>query len=276
MRLVNASRYFDDVPIRDAYTNAYLFNGQVAAYIDSQVDGTISRRRIISLAPNILLPQRRALKYGGEVWLVGDGIKDHLQSVALRTSYATKKCDNLYTIRTPGAACLGTGGFTAYGQADYLKSTVNGITESEYSAQYDISFSPSETLVRGYIVSAGSRYYHIRGIHDLLEGFQVAESDSLEAAAVTAVFTEGGTYNPVSDTYGSTSVSTGGLLMDMSKLYEFRTALDPENHKGDKSLLVAASAITPRIGQSVSALGAWRVTKVLPYQDAWYCHLRRA
>lgn len=276
MRLVNASRYFDDVVIRDAYTNVFLFKGQVAAYIDSQVDGTISRRRTISLASNLVLPTRRALEYGSEIWLVGDGIKDHLQNVALRTSYATKKCDALYTIRTPGNACLNTGGTAAYGQADYLKSTVNAVTESEYSAQYDISFSSSEAIARGYILSNGSVYYHIRGVHTLLEGFQVAESDILEAAFVTAVFTEVGTYDPITDTYGSGTATTTGLLMDMVKLYEFRTALDPENHKGDKTLLVASSAVTPKVGQSVSAQGSWRIMSVLPYQDAWYCQLRRA
>jgi hypothetical protein len=275
MRLVDASRYFDDVVVRDAYTNVFLFKAQVAAYIDSQVDGTISRRRTISLDPSITLPTRRALKYGNEVWIVGDGIKDYLQGTALRTSVAAKRCDEKFMIRTPGDACLTLNGVEAYGQKDYLKSTVNSPTDSEYDSQYEVSFSSSETVNKGYILRSYGKYYNVRGTHELLEGFKVAEVDEIEAAEVAVTFTELGTYDPITDSYGGVPVVTTGLLMDMYKLYAYKTESDPTNKPGDKTLLVAASAVTPKVGASVSASGSWRVAQVIPHLDAYLCHLQR-
>ena len=273
MRLVNASRYFDDVVIHDAYTNAPLFKGQVAAYIDSQVDGTISRRRTISLASNLVLPARRTLKYGNEIWLVGDGVKDHLQGVALRTSYAAKRCDEAFLIQTPGKACTDATGTIAYGQSDYLKSTVNSPTDSNYDAQYEIHFSSYETLSRGQILSSGGRYYSVRGTHKLLEGFVVAETDAIDAVPATVTFTDTGTYDPVTDTYPGTAAPVLGLYIDMYKQYVYKTTSDPLNRAGDTTLLVAASAITPKVGQVVDSI--WRVEQALPHLDAWLCHLRR-
>lgn len=273
MRLLNASRYFDDVLMRDAYTNAPLFKGQAAAYIDSQVDGTISRRRVISLAPNLTPPARKVVKYNREVWMLGDGVKDSLQGVELRVSYAAKKCDTTFLIQTPGNACLNTTGVTAYGQADYLKSTVNGPTDSNYDGQYEVHFASSETVLQGYVLSSAGRYFHVRGRHTLLEGFIVAEADELDSGPVAVTLTDTGTYDPVTDAYSGSSVATTGLFLDMYKLYQYRTAKDPHNEAGDASLLIAASATTPVVGQTVNS--AWRIAQVLPQLDAHLCHLRR-
>lgn len=276
MRLLNASRYFDDTVIRDAYSNAYLFKGQVAAYIDSQVDGTIARRRVISLAPNLTIPNRRALKYGSEVWIVGNGVSDHLQGHELRKSYMAKKSTELFSIKTPGQAALVSTGVTAYGQSDYLKSTVNSQTDSNYDGQYEITFSTSETINPGTILTQGSRYFSVRGKHTLLEGFIVAEADELDTGNISMVFSGMGAYDPVTDTYATATVTTTGILADRYKIYQHRTESDPLSKAGDMSILVASSAIIPLVGHQVSALGDWVIEEVLPYQDAWLCHVRRA
>jgi hypothetical protein len=62
----------------------------------------------------------------------------------------------------------------------------------------------------------------------------------------------------------------------MYKLYAYKTQADTLNAAGDMALIVAASAVTPAIGQLVSAGGNWRIQGVLPYADAWNLHLRRA
>lgn len=276
MRLVDASRYFDSTVVRDAYTNVALFNAQTSSFIESQVDGTISRRRIISVSNEVTMPARRVVKYANEIWITGDGIKDTFQNVVVRVSYTSMRATELYSLLTPAEMALGSTGTTAWAQTEYLKSTVNGPVESEYDAQYDITFSSYETVTKGNFLKYDTRIFHIRGTHTVLEGFEVAESDEIDASTVSVTFTETGAYNPVTDSYAGNSVVTTGLIVDRYKLFELYTAADTLNHAGDVSLVVAKSAVTPTVGMSVSASGSWRVEGLVSYSDAWLCHLRRA
>jgi hypothetical protein len=170
MRLVDASRYFDNTVVRDAYTNVALFNAQTSNFIESQVDGTTANKRIMSCAFDVSIPTRRVLRYAGEQWIVGNGITDVFQNVKVRSSYISKKATGLYNVLTPSEMALDTDGTTAYGQLDYLKSTVNGPTDSEYDSQYEFSFSTSETMVKGNFLRIDTKIYHVRNVHDVTEG----------------------------------------------------------------------------------------------------------
>lgn len=278
MKLVNAARYADDTQLYDAYTGAKWELGQISTYIDSNVDGTISQRRVLSMSPTIDILARRVVSYGGENWLLGDTTVDMYRGKPIRQSVAAKKVTDLFEILTPGQACLGTSGVQAYGQRIYRKETTNALTDSPYDAYYDVYFSQSEPLVRSKLLKLGTTYYLARGVYTLLEGFFCAAADELDAGAlVSAVFTGETTYNATTDSYTGSPVTTGALLLDMYMLYQFTSQADPRNQAGDRTLLVATSAVTPLAGQTVVIAGeSWRILRVLPEQDAWKLHVRLA
>src|SRR6478752_7187562 len=104
MKLANAARWADKTELYDAYSpGKFLFKAQVSSYIDNQLDGAISKRRVISYAPGLELPARRAITYGEdqpEIWLVGDQLQDFWKGKPLRVSAATKRVTGLYSICT--------------------------------------------------------------------------------------------------------------------------------------------------------------------------------
>lgn len=278
MRLVDASRYFDKTIVRDAYTRVAFEYAQVSAFTDTQATGTAARRRIVSFAGDATMPTRKAIYYSGEVWLLGTGIKDNFQNVTLRNSMVAKKSNGLFKLRTPGQAALGAGGTDAYGQFDYLKSTVNTTATSEYDPQFNIYFASTETIGKNTFLYLDGRLFSVRSVYEDLEGFKATEADEIDSALVTLTFNDTGVYDPITDTYDNlNTVTTTGVQIDMYKRYKFATEADPTNKAGDMTLLVAASAVTPTPGYSAT-IGStvYRVMDVQPLDDAWQLHLRKA
>lgn len=274
MDLAIYSRWFDDIAIYDGYSIAYLFDGQVSSFIDSQVDGTISQRRVLSLDPAFVIPARRVVSYLGETWIVGDGVKDGAQAQAVRASYSMRKVTDSATLRTPGQAALGSGGTTAYVQREYLKSTVNSTTDAEYDNFWNIHLSFTETVTKGGYLVTGGATYRVRNSYDLLNGFRTVEADELDVASVSVTF-QSATFDPITETYSGATVATTGLFIEAYKLYEYKTQADPKVDAGDYELVVASSAATPSVGRTVLVNGtSYTIFSAIQELDAWKCLVR--
>jgi hypothetical protein len=278
MDLRKLSRRFDDIPISDAYTGAALYLGQVSSFIDSQVDGTIATRRVLSLDPDHVIPTHRCINYLNEKWLVGDGITDGLQGQALRTSYAMKKVLERYTLASPGQAALGLGGLNIYGQRQYLKSTVNGPTDAEYNPFWHIYISQSVEAHKGYyMVSAEGEYFKVRSKYSLMEGFQVLESDQINEGWFTAAVFQGNTYDPITETTTGDLIPTTGILVDAYMSYSYQTQAEKKYVSGDNILIIAKIAVTPKVGQSLTINSRlYKVFTVSEDLDSWKCLVRLA
>lgn len=275
MNFKDVSRVFDSVGMHDGYTGRFLFYGQPASFETSNPEGSVSKRRVLSLASNIVIPARRCLRFIGERWIVGDGSADGLFDTALRTSFWVKKVTDEFTYRTPGEAALGAGGTTAYAQREYLRDTTNGGTDAEYDPQYEVFFASGETPVKnGYLVS-DTTILRVRAVRPALAGFLMVSSDEIGLPArVTATF-DTGAYDPATDSYAAGSAAVPTLLYDRSKEYILRTEADPKNLAGDRTMIVAKTSITPVVGQQLAADGAtWQVLTVTSNQDAWSLHLK--
>lgn len=276
MKLRNVARRADDTELYDAYTGAFLFRAQVSSFIDNQLDGAISKRRPISFAPDKRLPRRMVIQYGGERWILGDVLKDFHRGRPIRVSAAAKKATGLFSILTPGQAAANLAGADAYGQLLYLKDTVDTNTTSAYSAQFEVYFSITEAAPRYGLLKLGNSYFHIRSSYPVVDGFVCAICDELGEARVPAVFQQRGAYSPATDTYAETLINTHVIEFDYYKLYNKPTADAAKQVTGDLTLLVAATAVTPVVGNEVTYRGAqWRVFGVEPDQDAWRTHVRR-
>ena len=273
MRFTDAARRFDDIQVSDAYTRYPLFKAQVAAFVDNAPDGSISRRRVISVAPGVTFPARQAVYWLGEYWLVGDTVQDGLLGVAVRRSAATKKATDLFTVCTPGQAALGGSGTPTYGQKEYLKDITNVTSDSEYDPFWEISFG--ESVSKGAYFTTASKVYRARSTHQILEGFWVASSDELDGFRTTATFA-GSTYNPITESYTGSSVVTSVLYVDGYKLFEYLHASTVKMAPGDQTLVVAKSALTPVVGAVVTVnYATWRIVTVQEDGDAWNVHIRR-
>ena len=276
--IFDVATHFDDTPVTDAYTSAALYLGQFATFLEASPDGNTSQRRTMSLAPGLTIPTRRVIQAQSETHIVGYGTVDTFFGEIIRQAFWLKRATGLFIIRTPAQAALNAGGSTAYGHLDYLKDVVNTNTDSEYDPFWDIFFAPVEGVIKGTFLEYSGTLYRVRSTHVGIEDLTDAASDQLDSGArVSVTFTSTGAYDPILDTMAAGSVTTTGILLDRYQFYELRTEADQLMKAGDKTLVVAASAVTPVVGKPLTISGAqWRIEQVTPEQDGYALHIRRA
>ena len=275
--LFDVANHFDDIPITDGYSGAALFNAQTSTFLGASPDGSAAQKRVLSIAPSVNLPSRRCVVALGERYITGDAIADGIYGQVIRRSVWTKMVTDYFEMLTPGQASLGTAGTSAYARRQYLKDTVNGATDAEYDPFWEIYFARSETLAKGSFFKVGTTFYRARSVHLDEAGFLDALSDELDdGSRVTVAFNQSGAYDPVTDTYGATSVTTTGFIFDRYKLYDQLTETDRLIHAGDMTVVVATSAVTPVIGRTLTVSGRdWTILNATSEQDAWTLHVRR-
>lgn len=275
MSLHAAAKHFDTCPVVDGYTLAALWSCQFSSFNDSNVVGSTSTRRILSMAPDLALPARRVIKIFDDRWLVGDGNPDEWEGTIIRQSFNMKKATDLSAILTPAQACAAAIGTPAYSHKTYLKDTINNLTDSEYDPFWNIFFAPGETIDKGYFVRNGSTLYRVRAKYIPLEDLAIVQCDQLDAGPVSATF-ETGAIDEVTEIRAAGTVTTPVILLDFVKAYGYQTAADPRAVAGDQAMVVAASALTPTAGMRVTASSvAYRVINTLAQLDGWLLHVRR-
>ena len=292
MRLKNVSKFFDKDVITDGYTGASLFKVQFASYEGAQPDGTFSRKRTLSYAPGLVIPDRRVVATSTERWIVGDPNTDEFQGSQMRQTSKCKRATDYLTLLYPGQAALRdvTGHSSFYGYSQYLKDTVNTISNSDYNPQLNVSMAITEKPLDGVFLRTDDMLLYVRTLYRESEGFWTATCDvislytgaqwqsgasRLYKAEVSADFLFSGAYDPVTDQTAASNVITTGILMERNKLYDNQTAADRLNKAGDMTLLVAKSAVTPLVGQTVTTPDSWRITTITDYQDAWALHIQK-
>lgn len=275
--LFDVSNHYDDIAIADGYTGAALYNGQFSTFLESSPDGSTSARRTLSLAPNLAVPTRRAITALGETWLIGAGNVDGIYGRIIRQSFWTKKVTDTFERLTPGQAALASVGTVLYGHKEYLKDTVNGMSNAEYDPFWDIYFAPVENVVKGQFLRVGTVFYRVRTSHLAIDGLTNASSDELDVTARVIVVFEGtGAYDPITDTFAAGTTTTYGMLLDRYKSYDLLTDADEKNHPGDMTLYIAGTAFTPIAGKTCTVDGmSWNILEVTAELDAWALHLRK-
>jgi hypothetical protein len=277
MRLKAAARYFDDTPVYDGYTGAFLWMCQFSSFNDANAVGSTSTRRILSIAPGLALPARRVLRIFDDWWLVGDGNPDSWKGDQIRQSFNMKKSNARTVVLTPAQACLAATGSTVYAQAIYFKDSINSLNNADYDPFWNFFFAPGEAVGKGsFLRDSTGKLFRVRSSYVPLEDLRICQSDEVDIGPVTAVFATGA-YDPVLDTAAAGSVTTSVLLMDFTKAYSYLTQASERVAAGDMNALVAASALTPEPGRTVAIAGTtWRILSKDVEGDAWLLHLRRA
>lgn len=277
MDLFDAATFFDTDPIRDGYTDAYLFDAQVSSFDDSSSDGATNRRRVLSAGPDVVMPTRRVISMYGDRWLVGTGTPDGFFGEVIRQHFTTKRATNLLNLLTPAQALSSAAGTQAYVQKMYFRDTANSVTDSEFDAQWNVFIAPAEPAGKGtFLRDEANRLYRVRNDYLPTEGLRILQSDELDLTAFQACTFNTGAFNPVTETYaGGTSV-VNCIRIETPKLYRFRHVSDSQIQAGDYALVIPVSVVL-RQGLSFTMAGAsWRVLTFQPEGDAQVAHVRRA
>lgn len=276
MKFSSVSKVFDTIETFDAYSGRYLFKSQPGSFETSNPEGSVARRRVLSVAPGLTMPARRVIRLLNELWIVGAGSSDGMFGRNVRDSYWMRKATDFATVRTPGQAALNAGGFTAYCMREYLKDTVDASTTADYYAQYETHFAISELVTSGGYIVTPTKLFRVRAARDDVAGFLMASTDDVGLEAlVTATFTTS-SYTPSTDTNTTISTAVPALLINRARLFRLETQSDARYLAGDHTLLVAKSSITPEPGQEITVDSRkWRIEQVTTEQDAWSLHIRR-
>lgn len=272
--IFDVASHFDDVACVDSYTGAALFNAQFSSFIESAPDGSTTQKRTLSLAPALTIPTRRCISFQSENWIVGSGNVDMIYNTPTRRAYWMKKSFGLFTRYTPLEALNGSAGVSSHASLKYLKDTVNGVSDSQYDAQWSFDFSQGETVNKGDYIKQGSTYYRVRISYIDGSGFLLAVCDQLDTNCfVTVTKTSTGVYDPITDTYAAASTNVNALIMEPYKLYAYFTEADPRFTAGDKTLLTAAALA---VGSTLTVNSEpWKVQSCYPEIDAYASHIRR-
>lgn len=276
MKYHNAAIYFNRESIFDGYHGNLLFRGQVRNFNDASSTGATLRRRALSVAPGTVLPARRCLQVGGSRWLVGIGVTDTFQGREARQTYNLRVGSSLFEILTPAQACSPlASSAVAYGYEGFFKDLQDNSTSSSYDTFWNLFFAPVEPINTGTFLRSGARLLRVRQNYVNAEQLRVAESDELDANwSQTAVFTNMGAYDPITDTYATTTVTVQAVLMDIFKFYRWRVEAEAGRKPGDKAVFVPPT-VTPAAGSTFSMSGGvWRVLAVQPELDALAIHAR--
>lgn len=272
MEFTDAAEFFNDDEVFDAYTDEFLFMAHTTPHDDHTSSGSTSRRRTMITAVSVAPPARRAIRWYDTCWIVGGNNTDAFQGGEVRRSFGMKKSTGLATALTLAQACLGVPGTGVpfHAHREYYRDMTDAQTSSDYDVMYNVHFSPSEPVVKGSILEQGGRYMFVRNLYESADEFAVAEADTFDADARQLVTFLG---SPGLDfgTAGATgSTTTYALQTDSSKVFVFRAMAEGTNQAGDRTVFVARSAVTPKVGDRFTMQGfTWRVVICAPVGDAW-------
>jgi hypothetical protein len=282
MRFSQVTRYFDRDPCYDGYTGAYLFKAQFASFEDASPDGSVQKRRTISLAPELVasVPTHRVVTVHNDRWILGTFLTDGFQGTAVRTTAAAKYVTDIFYVLSPAEAALNTATTTKtlYASTDSNKEYMTG-DSSEYVSQYEINVASSESGLLGKFLRAGSRIYYVRSDTLDINGHTALLADAVEwpyAASPFLTVTAEGAWNPVTETAG-TPATFAAIAMPRKMLFRDAVQDSPKALEGDTTLLVAKSAYSPKVGtELLIGVTPWVIQQVVDYHDAHALHVRRA
>jgi hypothetical protein len=271
---IDVASYFDDTPAYDKYTGVYAFDGQFNTFEETSVDGSLRRKRAMSLHPSVVVPARKVIDVAGEGWLIGLGNLDVFQGEAIRKGYWLKSANDYATLLTPGELCTGAAGTELYIYREFLKFTTDGVVSADYFPFWEIFTTDAESPAQGKFFKVGDKLYRTRGVSFDPSGLLCSECDELAANSLVTVTVDTTTYDPINDEWLGTPTTLTGIILPMTKLYTKVTETDALFHAGDKTLLLPTAAVVSA-GNSLTVGGVtYQILTITSELDALNLHLR--
>lgn len=279
MKLADAARFFDRLVCADAYDPASTFLGQLDLFDDSRRDGTTVTRRVLSTAPDTVMPARGVITAQGATWLVGQDQPDTFGDRVIRRKFILHDAQALAVRRTPGQLLTGAAGVSAYAARSWIKAQKEIEISSRLFNLYHVFFTASESVAVGSVIEMMGVRHFVRNIFAADSGLQVAQCDELPAGCVQAgtYRSQLASYNPVTDVMTGTDIALNVLKVRWQVDFDYDNQAAETYSRGDAQIFVAKSAVTAQAGDRVTlADGAWLIEGVDDTGDAWSCHVRHA
>jgi hypothetical protein len=278
MRLATAAKYFDKLLCQDAFAPTTTFYGQFDVYDDSKRDGATVVRRVLSVAPDVVIPPRRVITAAGETWIVGASNPDSYGGANLRQKYVIQRAHGVATLRTVAQA-LGTGGTPTYASKLWIKDLKEIEVSSKLHGWFNVYLSSYDTVNAGDLIEVLGRQHLVRACYLSAAGFKVAEASELGLDAVTVGTYKAMTFSAVNDERTVASTTALNLLkVRFQDLFVYEEQAQPKFQEGDlKALVRKADVTTAKVNDLVTVGGEdWEILTVASEGDAWGLHLRHA
>ena len=278
MLLSKVASFFDNQSFKDSYTGDHVLYGQMDLFNGTVRDGITSVRAIISMAPDLAIPARKALTLGSNVWLMSDRPNtDFFKAKPIRDNYVAHQADGLAEIKTILQELSNTAGTMAYGSMIWQKGEKEVAESSTISNISDIYFANSEVIPNLSIVKLRGITYLARYSYLTTGGFLVAVSDQLDAPNFETISYTSNTYNPITDARTGAPTSIKALRIRWQDKFEYMTRSSAKYLVGDDVVLVRkVDASSVSTGDVVVLSDGPR--RVESYQDdglLWHLHVRR-
>lgn len=300
MKLANAAKYFDRVSMADAYTGTAMpYKVQFSTFEETDPDGSVARRRTMSMAPGLTLPARRVASLLGEIWLLGEPSADAVFDKVIRQTVPTRRVTNLAQALTPGQVVAASTGLAIYGRLEQMKNTVDTATSSDYLPFFTLTLAGADfknlnsdwAQVPGFFRIEDGTLFRCRTSYPAEDGMTVVEADLIDRYGLTQAQVTTGAYDPVTDTFAGTTNTFQTLVMPTHQLY--RRKAEAEKFKPEDLTVLARFADYPapkvgtplqiRIPEFNSAAPApnapfspVQIVGITLEADCWNLHVRRA
>lgn len=300
MKLANAAKYFDRVSMADAYTGTAMpYKVQFSTFEETDPDGSVARRRTLSMAPGLTLPARRVASLLGEIWLLGEPSADAVFDKVIRQTVPMRRVTNLAQALTPGQMVAASTGLAIYGRLEQVKNTVDMATSSDYFPFFTLTLAGAEfknlnsdwAQVSGFFRIEDGTLFRCRTSYPAEDGMTVVEADLIDRYGLTQAQVTTGAYDPVTDTFAGTTSTFQTLVMPTHQLY--RRKAEAEKFKPeDLTVLVRfADYPAPKVGTPLqiripefnsaapaphAPFSPVQIVGITLEADCWNLHVRRA
>lgn len=277
MRLSAAAQYFDKVVCYDTFNPASYIMGQLDLFDDSRRDGPTVVRRILSTAPGIAIPARRTLTIDDEQWIVGMKETDSFRGSPIRDKHVLHRAQGPCTLASIAQA-LTTGGATSYASRMWVKDMKELATSSKLESFYNIYLSTYDTVPTESLIILGGKAHFIRNTLTSAAGFQIAEGDEVDAAAIVSGTFTPRTFSPATDGYtDGTPITLNVLRLRFQDGYAYAAESSIKFVDGDIRAFIAKSLTpTPKVSDTLTLPdGPWRVISSTDQGTSYSLHLRR-
>jgi hypothetical protein len=246
------------------------FVGQLLPFNDSTRSGSTSRRRILEVAPAVVVPKVIVEVDSEEVFIVSLPSTDFFKDALVRRKHPIIPAEASYSVKTVKEILDASPGVNEWGTVSYTRREILE-DSSDYLGGYSVIFPSTVTILAGQYVILGTTTYRAREDSYVDElGFSVVEVVRIPGLLQDVTITVKGVYDPVEETSVDVPTTVSCVVEERTKAYT-NTRMDSEkNEDGD----VTISTLHPcKVGDLA---GSFVILHLLVEDDVYEAHCRRA
>ena len=275
MKLSAVSRFFDRMVCKDAFGTA-TFKGQLDLFQDSVKDTEGTTRRILSTAPDVVIPARRIIEANDTYYLVGDHYDDNFNNKVIRSKYIIVEAHEEAEYQSLNGICTSVAPTLTYVAKTWVKDSKDVAQISDLTGVFRISLADTEDVQINHVIRIRDKHYLVRQVDTGPSGIKDATCDEITDPAVEDVTLTQSTLDPVTESQVQTTRSIRVVRLRWQSLFEYRNIFAPKFTYDDQQVVISKSIPSIASGNTVTMSdGKWFINTLLDRGDVWVCHVSR-